>query len=62
MRFIVSAFTEKYITVIYEIAEQIKYIVRKYITGLFFQMAIIVVLSCAIFWLLGIKYVFLLGF
>lgn len=61
MRFIVSAFTEKYLAVIYEIAEQIKYIVRKYITGLFFQMSIVVGLSCLIFWLLGIKYVFLLG-
>lgn len=61
MRFIVSAFTEKYISVINEIAEQIKYIVRKYITGLFFEMAIVVTIACIIFWLLGIKYVFLLG-
>ncbi|HXR82849.1 MAG TPA: AI-2E family transporter [Hanamia sp.] len=61
MRFIVSAFTEKYIAVIHDIAEQIKYIVRKYITGLFFEMAIVVSIACIIFWLLGIKYVFLLG-
>lgn len=61
MRFIVAAFTEKYMGVIYEIAEQIKYIIRKYITGLFFQMSIVVGIACLIFWLLGIKYVFLLG-
>jgi putative permease len=61
MRFIVSAFTEKYIAVIHDIAEHIKYIIRKYITGLFFQMAIVVSIACIIFWLLGIKYVFLLG-
>ena len=61
MRFVVDAFTEKYISVINEIAENIKYIVRKYITGLFFEMAIVVSVACIIFWLLGIKYVFLLG-
>ncbi|MGN6194301.1 MAG: AI-2E family transporter [Ginsengibacter sp.] len=61
MRFIVASFTEKYVTVIHEIAEQIKYIVRKYITGLFFEMAIVITVACIIFWVLGIKYVFLLG-
>ncbi|MEO6818592.1 MAG: AI-2E family transporter [Ginsengibacter sp.] len=61
MRFIVAAFTDKYISVIYEITEQIKYIVRKYITGLFFQMVIVFSIACLIFWLLGIQYVILLG-
>ncbi|MEO6949515.1 MAG: AI-2E family transporter [Ginsengibacter sp.] len=61
MRFLVAAFTEKHLAVIFEIAEQIKYIVKKYITGLFFQMAIVIGISCLLFWLLGIKYVLLLG-
>jgi predicted PurR-regulated permease PerM len=61
MRFVVAAFTEKYISIIYDISEQIKYIIRKYITGLFFQMVIIVVLAGLVFWLLGIKYVILLA-
>lgn len=61
MRFIVAAFTEKYMSVIYDITEQIKYIIRKYITGLFFQMSIVVGIACLVFWLLGIKYIFLLG-
>lgn len=61
MRFILSSFKDQYKGVIYEIAEQIKYIVRKYITGLFFQMSIVVGLACLVFWILGIKYVFLLG-
>jgi len=61
MKFIVVAFTEKNRSVIYDITEEIKFIVRKYITGLFFQMAILVALSCLIFWLIGIKYVFLLA-
>lgn len=61
MRFIVAAFSEKHHSVIYEISEEIKSIVRKYITGLFFQMAILVALSSLIFWIIGIKYVFLLA-
>lgn len=61
MRFMVAAFTEKYISIIYDIAEQIKYIIRKYITGLFFQMSIVIVLAGLVFWLLGIKYVLLLA-
>ena len=61
MRFIITAFTEKHLPMIYEIAEEIKSIVRKYITGLFFQMFIIVAVSSLVFWLIGIKYVFLLA-
>jgi putative permease len=61
MNFIVAAFTEKHRSVIYDISEEIKSIVRKYITGLFFQMAILVALSSLVFWIIGIKYVFLLA-
>lgn len=61
MRFVVAAFTEKHLVVIFDIADRIKYIVRKYITGLFFQMSIVIAISCLIFWMLGIKYVILLG-
>ena len=61
MRFVVTAFTEKHIDIIYDITTQIRFIIRKYITGLFFEMAIITVIACSIFGILGIKYVFLLG-
>lgn len=61
MLFIVAAFTKKHFTVIYEIAEEIKSIVRKYIVGLFLQMVILATLSAFIFWIIGIKYVFLLA-
>lgn len=61
MRFIVATFTEKYIDVIYEIMEHIKHIIRKYISGLFFEMVIVAIIACIVFWILGIKYVFLLG-
>jgi putative permease len=61
MRFIVTVFTERYISIIYDITAQIKFIIRKYISGLFFEMAIVTVVACSIFALLGIKYIFLLG-
>ena len=61
MRFIVTAFTEKYTSIIYDIAEQIKHIIRKYITGLFLEMCIVTIIACTIFALLDIKYVFLLA-
>ncbi|MEO6453489.1 MAG: AI-2E family transporter [Ginsengibacter sp.] len=61
MRFIVALCTEKYISIIYDILQHIKHIIRKYITGLFLEMAIVAIIACLIFWILGIKYVFLLG-
>ena len=61
MRVVVTVFTEKNKPVIYDISEHIKNIIRKYITGLFFEMVILVAVSCLVFWILGIKYVFLLG-
>lgn len=61
MRFIVSAFSQKHFAIISEISEEIKSIVRKYITGLFIQMVILIIVACGIFWIIGIKYVFLLG-
>ncbi|MEO8820417.1 MAG: AI-2E family transporter, partial [Ginsengibacter sp.] len=61
MLFLEAAFTERNKVVIYDISEHIKNIIRKYITGLFFEMAILVAVGCLVFWILGIKYVFLLG-
>ena len=61
MRFMVALCTEKYIGLIYEILEHIKHIIRKYITGLFLEMAIVAIVACLVFWVLGVKYVFLLG-
>ena len=61
MNFVVAAFTEKHKEVIYDISEHIKNIIRKYIVGLFFEMAILVGVACLVFWILGTKYVFLLG-
>lgn len=61
MRFIVALCTEKYVSVIYDILSQIKYIIRKYVVGLFLEMGVVALIACLIFWIFGIKYIFLLG-
>lgn len=61
MRFIVALCTEEYIDVIYDILTNIKHIIRKYILGLFLEMGIVSSMACLIFWILDIKYMFLLG-
>jgi predicted PurR-regulated permease PerM len=61
MRFVVALCTEKYISIIYDILSHIKNIIRKYITGLFLEMGVVAIISCTVFWILGIKYVILLG-
>ncbi|MEO8960602.1 MAG: AI-2E family transporter [Ginsengibacter sp.] len=61
MNFVLAAFSEKNKALIYDISENIKNIIRKYITGLFFEMIILIVIGCLVFWILGIKYVFLFG-
>ncbi len=61
MRFMVALCTEKYTSIIYDILANIKKIIRNYISGLFLEAVIVSVVSCLVFWLLGIKYVILLG-
>lgn len=61
MRFLTIAFMKKNIEKIYEIMEQIKFIIRKYITGLLIETFLMVTLSFLIFWILGIQYMLLLA-
>jgi len=61
LRFLVSLFEEKDSIIVYDIVSQIQYIVKKYIAGLFLQMLIVTSLACVAFWIIGVKYGFLLG-
>jgi putative permease len=61
LRFVVSLFSEQHSVVVYDVVSQIQYIVKKYIVGLFLQMLIVTGLSCMAFWIIGVKYGFLLG-
>ena len=61
MKFLVSVFLEENNKLVYDIIEQVQYIIRKYIIGLLIEMAIVAAAVSIIFWALGIKYAFLLG-
>jgi putative permease len=61
MKFLVSVFLQENKKLVHDIIEQVQYIIRKYIIGLLIQMAVIAVTVSLIFWVMGIKYAFLLG-
>lgn len=61
LRFIVAVFPEKYSLTVYDVASEVEYIVKRYVFGIFLQMAIVTILACIGFTLVGIKYGFLLG-
>jgi len=60
-RFIVDVFKEKNSFLVYDIIEQVQYMIRQYIVGIFFQMTIVAAVVCLAFWILGLKYAILLG-
>ena len=59
--FLVKIFKEDNEVVVYEILSKVQYIIRNYIIGLLLEMAIVAVVLCIVFWILGIKYAVLLG-
>lgn len=61
LRFIVAVFPEKYSLTVYDIASEVEYIVKRYIFGIFIQMALVTILATLGFTIIGIKYGFLLG-
>ncbi|KLT63586.1 AI-2E family transporter [Pedobacter sp. BMA] len=61
MKFLVSVFLEENKKMVYDIIEQVQYIIRKYIIGLLIEMAIVATVVSIVFWFLGIKYAILLG-
>ncbi len=61
MKFLVAVFTEQNSDTVYDIAEQVQNIIRKYILGLLLEMAIVATVCCIAFAIIGIKYAVLLG-
>jgi len=61
MKFLLSVFLDENSKVVYDVIEQVQYMIRKYIIGLLIEMAIVSIVVCCIFWMLGIKYAVLLG-
>ncbi|MGI4728056.1 MAG: AI-2E family transporter, partial [Janthinobacterium lividum] len=61
MKFLVAVFKQENSETVFDVVERIQYIIRKYITGLVLEMAIVATIVCTVFLIGGIKYAFLLG-
>jgi len=61
MRFLESVFLDENKMLVYEVIEQVQYIIRKYIIGLLIEMAIVATVVSVAFMFLGVKYAILLG-
>ncbi|WP_017259394.1 AI-2E family transporter [Pedobacter arcticus] len=60
-RFFIRVFREENATLVHDIIEQVQFMIRQYIIGIFFQLTIVSIVVCLAFWILGIKYAILLG-
>lgn len=61
MRFLESVFLDENKKLVYDIIEQVQFIIRKYIVGLLIEMAIVAAFVSFAFMFLGVKYSILLG-
>ncbi len=60
-RFIVTVFPKENTDIVYDITEQVKYIIGKYVVGLFWEMCIVIALSFGVYTILGVDYALLLA-
>ncbi|MET3978630.1 putative permease [Mucilaginibacter sp. UYP25] len=61
LKFLESVFLKENKATVYEVIEQVQYIIRKYIIGLLIEMGIVAAAVSAAFSLMGIQYAILLG-
>jgi predicted PurR-regulated permease PerM len=61
VKFLIAVFKEEHSVTVYDILEQIQYIVRKYILGILLEMFIVSSICCIVLLILGVKYAILLG-
>lgn len=61
LQFLIAVFLEENKSVVHGVAEEVQYIIRKYIVGLLIEMGIVAAIVCTAFWALGIKHAILLG-
>jgi predicted PurR-regulated permease PerM len=61
LRFLVSVFLKENKDTVYEIIEQVQYIIRKYIIGLLIEMGIVAIAVSTAFTFMGVRYAILLG-
>lgn len=61
LKFLIAVFKEENSVTVYDVAEQVQYIVRKYILGLLIEVLIVSAVCCIAFLIIGVKYAVLLG-
>ena len=61
VKFLVTVIKDEHESIFYDVIAEIQFIIRKYILGLLLEMAIVTIVLCIVFELIGIKYGFLLG-
>ncbi|RZJ72957.1 AI-2E family transporter [Flavobacterium sp.] len=61
LRFIVALFAEEHVGIVNGAVAEIRFIVKRYVSGLLIQMAIVAALTCSAFGVFGIKYAMILG-
>ena len=61
MKFLESVFLKENKSTVYEIMEQVQYMIRKYIIGLLIEMGIVAIAVSAAFTFMGVRYAILLG-
>jgi putative permease len=59
--FLISVFDNAHTKIVYDVIDQIKYIIKKYIVGLVLEMFIVSLMTFLILSIIGIKYALLLG-
>ncbi|MBE9584164.1 AI-2E family transporter [Mucilaginibacter sp. JRF] len=61
IRFIMRVFSDDHSTTVMDVVENIQKILRQYIVGLILEMVVVSGITCAVFWILNVKYAVLLG-
>ena len=61
LKFLVASFSETYHKTVFEIIDNIQFMVKKYLVGLFLQMIIVTILSFIAYTIIGVKYNFMLA-
>lgn len=61
IKFLVASFSETYHTTVFEIIDNIQFMVKKYLVGLFLQMLIVTILCLIAYTIIGVKYNFMLA-
>jgi len=56
IRFLIAVFPKESSTIVYDIVENIQYIIRRYLIGLLVEMLIVAVIFCTSYLIFGVKY------